>query len=196
LTEPKSKKPQVSKDWVACKQIVSTLKLTPNSQILDVGSKDGEKTHYLFAEGQILMSDISKKGLSPFVLSDATKLPYNDNSFDLVTILHVIEHIKNDREALKEIYRVLKKEGTVLIVTPNESRFTRIFSVILRTLARSPPKYPLNPDHVLEYSAKNIENLMKQSEFGNYKIDPIFMRLSSLIRIRKYCDQWIIIAKK
>ena len=196
MKELQSKKPKVSPDWVACKEIISDLKLTADSLILDVGSKDGEKAHYLITNGQVLMSDISKKELSPFVLSDATKLPYSDNSFDLVTILHVIEHIKNHKEALQEIFRVLKKDGTALIVTPNEARFTKICSVILRTFALSPNKYPLNPDHVLEYSGKGIENLMKHSEFGNYKIDPVFMRISFFLRIRKYCDQWIIVAKK
>ena len=196
LKEEHTKESQVSPDWVACKRIISGLKLTPNSLVLDVGSKDGKKAHYLITNSQILMSDVSKRNLSPFVLSDATNLPFRDNAFDLVTILHVIEHIKNSKDALHEIYRVLKKDGIALIVTPNESRFTRVYSVILRIFAQSPHKYPLNPDHVFEYSAKNVESLMESSEFDDYQIDPVYMRISYFLRIKKHCDQWLIIAKK
>jgi ubiquinone/menaquinone biosynthesis C-methylase UbiE len=48
---------------------------------------------------------------------DATNLLLKDSSFELVTMLHVIEHIKNDKAALREIYHVLKKDGVALIVT-------------------------------------------------------------------------------
>jgi SAM-dependent methyltransferase len=183
-------------DWGICKKEVTHLNLSESSRILDIGSKDGKKAHFCIDKGNLLMSDISKKNLSPFVLSDATSLPYKDNLFDLVTLFHVLEHIKNDKRALREIHRVLKNNGTALIVTPNANRFTIIFSYALRIVSRSPHKYPLNPDHVFEYSASDIESVMKNSEFQSYRIEPIFMRISRILRIRKYCDQWLIVVKK
>jgi ubiquinone/menaquinone biosynthesis C-methylase UbiE len=127
---------------------------------------------------------------------DATNLPFKDSPFELVTMLHVIEHIKNDEAALREIYRVLKKDGTALIVTPNANRFTKLYSVALKVLKRSPYQYPMNTDHVFEYGASDIKSLLKNSEFQNYKIEPIFMKISRFLRIKKYCDQWIVTAKK
>jgi len=47
------------------------------------------------------------------------KLPYNDNSFDLVTFTEVAEHLENHRTVLREIYRVLKPEGLLVMTTPN-----------------------------------------------------------------------------
>ena len=47
------------------------------------------------------------------------KLPYDDNTFDLVTFTEVIEHIENHRFTLSEIARVLKPGGFVIISTPN-----------------------------------------------------------------------------
>ncbi len=188
-------------DWDECVKKISTFGLNENSFILDVGSKDGKKTHYIFNSGffkknQIIMTDLCKKNLSPFVLADATFLPFKDNSFDLVTMLHVLEHIKNDIGALNEIYRVLKKDGHTLLVTPNGQRFTRLYSLFIKIIKRSPYKYPLNPDHVIEYSGSEIENTMKSSVLQNYKIEPIFMRISRYLRIKRHCDQWIITAKK
>jgi predicted SAM-dependent methyltransferase len=111
-------------------------------------------------------------------------------------MLHVIEHTKNDAAALREIYRVLKKDGTALVVTPNVNRFTKLYSVALKVLKRSPYQYPMNIDHVFEYTDSNINSLLKNSEFQNYKIEPFFMKISRYLRIRKYCDQWIVTALK
>ena len=47
------------------------------------------------------------------------RLPYPDNHFDVVTLTEVIEHIEHDRDVLREIYRVTKPGGLVVVTTPN-----------------------------------------------------------------------------
>jgi len=47
------------------------------------------------------------------------KLPYDSNFFDLVTFTEVIEHLENYRAIIREINRVLKPEGVLVITTPN-----------------------------------------------------------------------------
>ena len=184
-------------DWNICKTKASRISLNDNSIILDVGSNNGKKIDYVLGTRDVVKLDINfRKNLSPFVKGDATHLPFRDNSFDLVTFFHVLEHIKNDKMALTEIYRVLKKDGTLLLVTPNAKRLTTIYSFFYKMVMRRPHKYPLNPDHVFEYSSSDIENIMKGSKFNDYLIEPIFMRISTIIRIRNYCDQWIVTAKK
>jgi len=51
-------------------------------------------------------------------LNDGT-LPYPDNSFDLVTFTEVAEHLENYRAIVREIHRVLKPGGVIVITTPN-----------------------------------------------------------------------------
>jgi len=46
-------------------------------------------------------------------------LPYPDNSFDIVTCSEVVEHLENYRRLISEIYRVTKKDGLVVLTTPN-----------------------------------------------------------------------------
>lgn len=50
---------------------------------------------------------------------DSQKLPYEDNSFDEVYSSFIFEHLTNPNFALKEMFRILKKGGKVVIHTNN-----------------------------------------------------------------------------
>tara|TARA_B100000767_G_scaffold190787_1_gene178077 strand:- start:6427 stop:7179 length:753 start_codon:yes stop_codon:yes gene_type:complete len=52
------------------------------------------------------------------VKTDLCSLPFQDNTYDLVLCNHVLEHIPNDRKAMKEIHRVLKPKGTAVLQVP------------------------------------------------------------------------------
>lgn len=58
------------------------------------------------------------------VIGDARKLPFPDNTFDLVYSLGVIEHFPETSSAVNEHARVVKNGGHVLITTPHLSVFT------------------------------------------------------------------------
>ena len=47
------------------------------------------------------------------------KLPYSDASFHLVTCTEVLEHLEHYRETLREVFRVLRMDGTLVLTTPN-----------------------------------------------------------------------------
>jgi len=49
---------------------------------------------------------------------DLTAMTFADNYFDVILCSHVMEHIRNDRTAIKEMYRVLKPGGWAIINTP------------------------------------------------------------------------------
>jgi SAM-dependent methyltransferase len=49
---------------------------------------------------------------------DITQLPETDESFDFIICYHILEHIEDDKRAMSELYRVLKKEGQIFIQTP------------------------------------------------------------------------------
>lgn len=58
------------------------------------------------------------KGMKHLVLGDAVRLPFASNCFDLVAVLDVLEHLDDDRQALREIWRVLKLNGAVVFTVP------------------------------------------------------------------------------
>jgi SAM-dependent methyltransferase len=55
-------------------------------------------------------------------IGDATKMDFEDSSFDFVFSYHALEHIPDYRAALYEMRRILKPDGGFLIGTPNRSR--------------------------------------------------------------------------
>ena len=70
-------------------------------------------------------------------------LPFADESFDCVVSFQVIEHIKQDKKFVAEIYRVLRKGGKFIVSTPNR-----------------PMSLTRNPWHVREYRAEELKKLL------------------------------------
>ena len=83
-----------------------------------------------------------------FVEAVVPPLPFADESFDCVVSFQVIEHIKRDKEFVREVYRVLKKGGKFIVSTPNR-----------------PMSLTRNPWHVREYTAEQFGALL--SEFAD-----------------------------
>ncbi len=58
---------------------------------------------------------------------DITNLLFKDNSFDCILCYHILEHIKNDNLALKELFRILKPKGWAIIQTVVNPKFEKTF---------------------------------------------------------------------
>ena len=58
------------------------------------------------------------RGLDSVTLGDASALPYQDERFDLVTSIDVLEHVDDDVSALRETYRVCRKGGMLIATVP------------------------------------------------------------------------------
>ncbi len=58
-----------------------------------------------------------------YLLGDLYALPFADGSMDAIVLREVIEHIKRPERALREVKRVLKQDGILILTTPNYSSF-------------------------------------------------------------------------
>ena len=97
---------------------------SPKGKLLDIGAgtgdflsvakKDGWQT--VGIEPSAKAKDIAiKKGVS--FAADLASL--EDNSFDIITMWHVLEHVPNLEEYISELKRLLKPNGTIVIAVPN-----------------------------------------------------------------------------
>jgi len=93
------------------------------SKVLDIGCGDGARLGELRDKGfDAFGCEINKSWVGNFVdYGDAENLPYDDNSFDVVLSIDVLEHLKNPVLALKEMFRVCKNRAFI-IITPEEAR--------------------------------------------------------------------------
>ena len=62
-----------------------------------------------------ITADLYKKAM---VKVDITDIQYPDDSFNIVYCSHVLEHIDDDRLAMRELYRVLKPQGWAVLMVP------------------------------------------------------------------------------
>lgn len=102
-------------------------KVTNSAQlrILDVGCGTGANLEMLSSFGESEGVDVSDdalefcraKGLTVHK-GLAEKLPFEDETFDIVTALDVIEHLDDDIAGLREMHRIVKKGGKTLIFVP------------------------------------------------------------------------------
>ena len=52
------------------------------------------------------------------VAVDITDIPYPDSSFDVIYCSHVLEHVPEDRKAMRQMHRLLRPGGWALIIVP------------------------------------------------------------------------------
>jgi len=97
-------------------------------KVLDIGCGTGETMSFVKSflknpdvigvdNSQVAVNFATKRG-HKVIKVNALKLPFEDNSFDVILILDVIEHIKDDRELLSEAKRVLRPGGKIIVTAP------------------------------------------------------------------------------
>lgn len=110
-------------------------------------------------------------GMIRFQRASSTALPFEDNIFDLVLHTEVLEHIENDESAVREISRVLKPGGRLILSVP------------------VPPAPIVDNQHVREgYTMEEIESLLDRFSLKIIKTNYCIFRTSR--RIIKLSSWW------
>tara|TARA_B100001989_G_scaffold194919_1_gene143634 strand:+ start:1204 stop:2202 length:999 start_codon:yes stop_codon:yes gene_type:complete len=125
-------------------------------QFLDTFKKDGWKTFGI--ELNDFERKISqKKGHKVFDKKiEANFLP--NNSFDLVSILEVLEHVYDPEEVIKSIHKVLKKNGFLIIIVPNVES-------LAASVMQSRCNMFLGMSHITMFSPLTLKNFVEKFSF-------------------------------
>lgn len=101
--------------------------LTPNQLILNVGS--GGSTYDLPYEMYHLdITDTQIKQFSHWVVGSLEKLPFEDNTFDVCICVGTVINYCNPKKAIKELSRVLKPNGKLILEFENSHSMEFLFS--------------------------------------------------------------------
>src|SRR3989441_5926441 len=126
----------------------------PFSRILDAGCGSGVMAAKLIQRGYAVWGiDLAEPmirharqlcGSARFGVGDIERIPFPDNTFDVVVSLGVIEYLESDEQALHEIWRVLRPGGEAVIAISNgRSPLLRLDVVVLKVVAVLRPAYHL-----------------------------------------------------
>jgi len=124
-------------------ETLKNLKMFKDSLILDVGSGEG----VILKDSRIksIQLDISELRLKEarkynnrLVCADAKNLPFKKCAFGCVLMIAILEHVSNPIEIIRETKRILKVDGNVIILIPNDINM----SIGRLILFKFPPRYP------------------------------------------------------
>lgn len=113
----------------------SVLDIVKNKVVLDVAAGSGYGSALLASvAASVTGIDINKEAIQyakknyghkniNFIVGSATELPVNDESYDVVVSYETIEHIEDYKGFLREIKRVLRPDGLLILSTPNDLEF-------------------------------------------------------------------------
>lgn len=103
---------------------------------------------------------------------DITELDFNNDYFDLVICNHVLEHIEKDTLAMKEIYRVLKKNGLAILQIPYSDIIAESHEDYSIQDPRLREKHYGQDDHVRIYALKDYKQRLKDEKFETEFLSP------------------------
>jgi 2-polyprenyl-3-methyl-5-hydroxy-6-metoxy-1,4-benzoquinol methylase len=168
-TDYKKSKPLITKNMM--KYIRELKKVKPGGKLLDIGCALGyfveiaqsngydahgiDPSEYAIKEASSQVKDKLQQGTL-----DTVNLP--DNSFDIITMLDVFEHLNDPESELKEISRILKPDGIILIATGDAG------SLAAKILNRKWTFYN-PPQHLFYFNHQNINTILKKSSFSPFK---------------------------
>lgn len=98
-------------------RLLKERRLSHDSQILDFSPSRCLYRRFKLLFPNYVASDFAGEFIGDQTY-DITAIPEVDGQFDLVICYHILEHVPDDRAAMRELFRVLRPGGQVLIQTP------------------------------------------------------------------------------
>ena len=154
---------------IRIKKVLSAIQKTKNVKILDIGC--GWNAKFLIDISPFIDNGVGIDFKAPNIQTEkirtiqctiANKLPFEDSSFNIITMMAVLEHLENPSVIIKEIDRVLSVGGQLIITVP--SKITKPVSEFLAFKLHILNEQEIK-DHKRYYNKKDLNELFKHTHF-------------------------------
>ncbi|MDH4258410.1 MAG: class I SAM-dependent methyltransferase [Candidatus Aminicenantes bacterium] len=157
------------------RRLKDLLRYKTGGRLLDVGFGVGTFLNLAKEKGfDVCGTEISKYacqyakenfGIEVF-RGDLTEARFPAGRFDVVTFWHTLEHLPDPQAALKEIHRILNKDGLLVVAVPNLNNFiTRILYFLARGKRLKLFSIDAKELHFWHFSARSLARLLKETGF-------------------------------
>jgi 2-polyprenyl-3-methyl-5-hydroxy-6-metoxy-1,4-benzoquinol methylase len=150
-----------------------------NKMVLDVGCGVGMFMHQFKKLGARVSGidadkdkvQIARKYFKNVSTCEAEKISYKQNTFDIVWLHEVIEHVENDKKAVEEAFRVLKPNGKLVIFAPNRLWPFETHGIFWRDKYRFGNKFLVTylPNTIYKEMTPHVKNYFKKELFSLFK---------------------------
>lgn len=147
------------------------------SNLLDLGSGTGSFVNICQEKGVIANGiDAGTNGLN----LEVEKINFSDKSYDFITMINLIEHLRNHKNIMAEIYRLLKDDGLLIILTPN-------FKYCYKTFYD-------DPTHVSPFTNNSLKKILNYYNFNEISNVPFLVNKSNFFwrnRFKYLLASWL-----
>ncbi len=147
---------------------IETLKLNPE-KIIGVDISEG-----MLKVGQAKIEKLGITDKIELVLGDSEKLPFQDNTFDAVTVAFGVRNFENLPKGLSDIYRVLKPTGILIVLefsNPKAFPIKQIFGFYSKYILPNIGKMISKDKNAYTYLPESVKHFPEGSDFKKVMID-------------------------
>lgn len=170
MTKKHERLPRFIPQWIQKRIEVNVYKLydfmeragksfSSDALVLDAGAGEGrffeEFSHTKYIGIDLAVGDLDWDYQKLDVIGDLIFQPFSDNSFDAVLCTQVLEHVKEPKKVIQNIYRILKPGGKLFLSVPQSWHQHQ------------------KPNDFYRYTSFGLDYLMTQAKFGVQSIEPM-----------------------
>lgn len=161
-------------DFFTSNKKLKTLHIAPEQCFLDIFRKQ-KNLIYITSDLESPIADVK---------ADICDLPFKDNEFDIIFCNHVLEHIPDDKKAMQELFRILKKGGFGIFQIPQDLSRTTTFEDNSITDKKERAKIFGQYDHVRVYGKDYFDKLRSVG----FKVDEIdYTKKIAPEKLERFC---------
>ena len=161
--------------------------IQPDTEVLDIGCGKGqllEKIHPMITYGVGLdrdIIDLKVANLKFIRFKMSGSIPFPDNSFDIATLMAFVEHLEDSQALLREVNRVVKKGGLVILTTPHrKGKWLLELLAKIRLVSRKEID-----DHKTYFTIRTLSDKLEKAGFTNVKADKFLLGFNIRALARK-----------